>query len=183
MAFGKVHIRYDAKIAADGTIPRLDVRVSHAGAGAPAPKLISVIVDRDSTRLTEQVGSKTQSVRVPTQPGALPFINLSVGLTEVVVARARLQKARTATVPAIIALNLDNLDKSPLPPLRSRAQAFPVVLTFFAADSVMLGATDAKDRVRVAVGADGQIRGVVSGADAKDHFKAVPASKPVMPHK
>jgi hypothetical protein len=74
-------------------------------------------------------------------------------------------------------LDLDNLDKSTPAPLRLRAGALPVVLTFVSADSVMLGTTEAKDRVRVAVGSDGNIRGVVSGSDAKDHFKAVPKSE------
>jgi len=174
MAFGKTRIHYEGKIAGDGTVPRLDIRVSHAGASAQPQKNISVIVGRDSTQLIEQVGSKTDSVRVPTQRGALPFINFSVGLTELVVARGRLQKSKTATVPAIIALDLDNLDKSTPVPLRLRAVAAPVVVTFVSADSVRLGATDAKDRVRLAVGSDGNIRGVVSGSDAKGHFKAVP---------
>lgn len=179
MAFGKDRIHYEAKIAGDGTIPRLDIRVSRAG--AQTQKRIAVIVNRDSTQLIEEVGKKTDSVRVATQPGVLPFINLSVGLTELVVARARLQKSKMATVPVVIALDLDNLDKSTPAPLRSRAAPILVAVTFASADSVRLGATDAKDRVRLAVGSDGNIRGVVSGSDAKDHFKAIPGSKPAKP--
>jgi hypothetical protein len=95
MAFGKTLIHYEGKIAEDGTVPRLDIRVSHAGANAQTQRRISVIVGRDSTQMIEQAAGKTDSVRVATQRGALPFINLSVGLTELVVARGRLQKSRT----------------------------------------------------------------------------------------
>jgi hypothetical protein len=179
MAFSKDRIHYEAKIAGDGTIPRLDIRVSRAG--AQTQKHILVLVNRDSTQLIEQVGSKTDSVRVATQQGMLPFINFSVGLSEVLIERGRQQKARAATVPVIVALDLDNLGESSPAPLRSRAVAAPLAMTFVSPDSVRLGTTEAKDRVRIAVGSDGNIRGVVSGADAKDHFKAMPKSKAAKP--
>jgi len=76
----------------------------------------------------------------------------------------------------IIAADIDSLSNVPL---RSRAGAARILLTFLRGDTVMIGTSrpKEKDLVRVVTDADGRIRGVVNGADAKDHFTARLTSK------
>ena len=183
MMFSNLRMHYEAKLAPDGTIPRLDVRTTTSGAKAQAPRVASVIVGRDSTDVTEQQAGKTESVRLATQPGLLPMINLSIGLTELVVARARLQKTASAMVPVFIAADIDSLSHAPL---RSRAATGPIVVTFLRGDTVMIGRstpTYEKDKVRLILDADGRIRSVMSGADAKDHFSAHLTATPRSPQR
>jgi hypothetical protein len=172
MTFSTMRMHYDAKLSPDGTIPRLDVRTTTSGAKKQPPRLTSVIVGRDSTEVIEQQAGKTQSVRVATQPGLLPLINLSVGLTEIVVARARRQRSPSVMVPALIAADMDSLSNLPL---RARAATGPIVVTFLRGDTVMIGTSqpkNQKDKVRLITDPDGRIRSVMNGADAKDRFTA-----------
>jgi hypothetical protein len=181
MAVGRTRVHYDARLSADGTIPRLDIRTSVLGNDSKVPTLITVIVGRDSTQLIEHRGREVDTLRLASAPGSIPVINPSMGLIEVVVARARSQHARTTTVP-ILFIDALNLDVGPTAPLRSRAGAGTVDVTFLRADTVRFssflasGAPRANaraDQLRVVVGSDGRVRGAVSGADAKDHFSAI----------
>ncbi|HTE44054.1 MAG TPA: hypothetical protein VK636_02330, partial [Gemmatimonadaceae bacterium] len=101
MAMGAKHAHYEGRIAADGTIPRLDIRAWRSAAEAKHPRVLSAIVGRDSTMLIEHLGSHVDTLRFASQPGLLPLINPSMGLIEVLVARARLQKSPSVNVPIL----------------------------------------------------------------------------------
>lgn len=177
MAIGAKHVHYEGRIAADGTIPRLDMRAWRSAAEAKHPRVLSAIVGRDSTMLIEHLGSHVDTLRFAAQPGLLPVINPSMGLLELVVARARSQKSRSAKVPIlqIDALYLD----SPHAADKVGAEPGPVDVTFLAGDTVMLGTPRSKDQMRLIIGADGCIRGAASGSTSKDKFSTRPTSKPV----
>jgi len=177
MFIGAHHAHYEGRIAADGTIPRLDIRAWHSAAEAKHPRILSAIFGRDSTLLIEHLGSHVDTLRFASQQGLLPVINPSMGLIELVVARARSQRARSAKVPilGIDALNLD----PPHAASKVGAGVTPVDLTFLAGDTVMLGNPTSKDQMRIVVGADGRIRGARNGSTAKDKFSMRPTSTPV----
>jgi hypothetical protein len=176
MAVGVKHVHYEGRIAADGTIPRLDMRVWRSAAEAKHPRVMSVIVGRDSTKLIEHLGSRVDTLRFASQPGMLPLINPSVGLMELLVARARSQKSRPARVPILLidALDLDS-------PGKDKVGAAPMAIdvTFLAADTVRFGNGPSTDQLRIIIGADGRSRGGESGSTAKDKFSFRPTSKAV----
>lgn len=176
MAMGAKHAHYEGRIAADGTIPRLDMRVWRSAAEAKHPRVMSAIFGRDSTLLIEHLGSHVDTLRFASQPGMLPVINPSIGLIEIVVARARSQKSPSAKIPVLVidALDLDSPAKD-----RVVAAPMPVDVTFLAADTVRLGNPTSKDQMRAIIGADGRSRGAASGSTAKDKFSIRPTSKPV----
>jgi hypothetical protein len=176
MVIGAKHVHYEGRIASDGTIPRLDMRVWRSAAEAKHPRLLSAVVGSNSTMLIQQLGNKVDTARFASQPGMLPLINPSVGLIEVLVARARPQKSRPARVPILFidALHLDA-------PTTDKVGAAPraIDVTFLAADTVKLGNGPSTDQMRVIIGADGRSRGGVSGSTAKDKFSFWPTSKAV----
>src|SRR5581483_6631375 len=92
IVLGKSRVHYEGRIAADGTIPRLDIRTSRSDDGADAPRLISMIAGHDNVQVVERIGRKADTVRVTSQPGTIPIFDPSIGLYEVVVARARSQR-------------------------------------------------------------------------------------------
>jgi len=177
IAMGKARIHYEAHIAADGMIPRLDIHTSRSDRPTEQ-RFISMIVGRDSAQVIERVARKVDTLRLASAPGTIPIFDPSIGLYELVVARARSQKSRTVSVP-ILKIDADDLDKSPNASLRSLAGLVPGEVTFLSADTVMLGNAREKDKVRIIIGADGRARGAASGRDAKDHFAMRPTSKPV----
>lgn len=176
MAVGAKHVHYEGRIAADGTIPRLDMRVWRSTAEAKHPRIMSAIVGRDSAMLIEHLGSHVDTLRFASQPGMLPLINPSVGLMEILVARARSQKSRPIKVPILFidALDLDS-------PAKDKVGAAPMAIdvTFLAADTVKFGNGTSTDQLRVIIGADGRSRGGESGSTAKDKFSFRATSKPV----
>jgi hypothetical protein len=177
MAVGAKHVHYEGRIAADGTIPRLDMRVWRSAAEAKHPRVMAVVVGRDSVMLIEHLESRVDTLRFPSQPGLLPLINPSVGLTEVLVARARAQKSRPTRVPILFidALDLDSPAKD-----KVGAAIRAIDVTFLASDTVKLGNGESTDQLRVIIGSDGRSRGATAGATAKDqHFSIRPTSKPV----
>jgi len=179
IALGTSRVHYEGRIAADGTIPRLDIQTSRSGGAANTQGFISMIVGRDSVLLIERVGRKVDSLRLASRPGTIPIFDPSIGLYEVIVARARALKARAKTVPmSVVKIDADDLGKFPTRSLRSIAAFVPGEVTFLPADTVMLGNTQEKDKVRLIIGADGRARAAASGADAKDHFSMRPTSKP-----
>jgi hypothetical protein len=179
MMVGAKHVHYEGRIAADGTIPHLDIRAWRSAAEAKHPRVLSAIVGGDGVQLTEHLGSHVDTLRFAPQRGLLPIINPSMGLLELVVARARSQGSRSAKVPILVidALDLD----SPAAADRVKADAGAVDVTFLAGDTVMLGTATSKDQMRIIVGADGRIRGAKNGSTAKDKFSMRPTSKPVSP--
>jgi hypothetical protein len=179
MWIGTKHAHYEGRIAADGTVPRLDIRAWRSAAEAKHPRTISAIIGRDSASVIEHVGSRVDTLRFATKPGALPVINPSMGLLEVVVAHARSQKSRSVKVPilAIDALDLDSHDAVN----KVAAGVAPIDLTFLAGDTVVIGTSTSKDQMRMIVGADGRIRGAKNGSTSKDRFSMRPTSKRVSP--
>lgn len=171
----RTRIHYEGRIAADGTMPRLDIRVTDPK--AKTQRLISVIVGRDSTRLIEHLGNKTDTIRAATQPGTMPFINITTGLTEVAIARARMLKSGspTVSVPVVMALDFDTPMTASLP---SKVDAGPLAVTFAATDTVKVGTPKEIDRLRIILGSDGHARAMVSGKDSKEHFAGHLTSKP-----
>ena len=178
MVMGKDHVHYEGGVAADGTIPRLEIRTWRAGAEAQSARRISVAVGRTSVQLIERLGRMTDTVRLPARPGLLPVINPSIGLIELVVARARSKASRPTAIP-IVLIDALNLDSSPTASLRSRADTGTANVTFLSADTVMLGNARSRDQMRLLIGADGRSRGAASGTTATDHFAILPTSKPV----
>jgi hypothetical protein len=180
MAVGTKHVHYEGRIAADGTLQRLDMRAWRSAAEAKNPRVITAIVGRDSTKLIEHLGSHVDTLRFPSQPGLLPVINPSMGLIELAVARARSQNSRFAKVPILLidALYLDSPGKD-----KVEAGPAPIEITFLGSDTVMLVTTTSKDQMRLIIGSDGRSRGAKSGATAKDHFSIMPASNPVSTRK
>jgi hypothetical protein len=180
MWIGTKHAQYEGRIAADGTIPRLDIRAWRSVAEAKNPRVISAIVGPDSAKLIEHLGRHVDTLRFPSQPGLVPVINPSMGLIEVVVARARSEKSRSGRIPILLidALNLDTPGKS-----KVGADTATADVTFLAGDTVMLGNGKSRDQMRVIIGADGRSRGGANGSTAKDKFSVRPTSKPLRPSK
>lgn len=176
MALGKDRVHYEGRVAPDGTVPRLEIRASRAGARADAARIITVTFGRDSMQIVERRGNEADTLRLPSAAGTLPYIDPSMGLIEPIVARARSQKS-SVKVP-IVLIDALNLTSTPSAPLRSRANVGVIEVTFVSADTAMLGNGHERDKMRVVVGADGHVRGAVSGADAKDPFAIRPTTKP-----
>jgi len=170
------HAHYEGRIAADGTIPRLDIRAWRSAAEAKNPRVISAIVGRDGSVLIEHLGKHVDTLQFPSQPGTVPVINPSMGLMEVVVARARSQKSRSTKIPILLidALSLDTPRKA-----KVLARIDTLDVTFLAADTVRLGNGPSTDQMRVLIGADGRVRGGMNGSTAKDTFSMRATSKPV----
>jgi hypothetical protein len=171
MFIGERHSHYEGRIAANGTIPRLDIRTWRSGTEAKRRRVLTAIVGRDTAMLIEHIGSHVDTLRFAAQPGLLPVINPSMGLLELVVARARLQKSRSAKIPilGIDALDLDSPGKE-----KVEAGTMPVDVTFLAADTVRLGNPKSADQVRMIIGTDGRIRSARSGSTAKSRFSMRP---------
>jgi hypothetical protein len=171
------HVHYEGRIAADGTIPRLEIRAWRSAAEAKHPRVIFAIIGRDSAKVIEHLGSHVDTLRFGSQRGMLPVINPSVGLTELVVARARAQQSRSSKVPILFidALNLDPHHAAD----KVDAGAMTLDVTFLTADTVRIGNGRPTDQLRVIIGADGRFRGGTSGPTAKDTFSFRPTSKPV----
>jgi hypothetical protein len=166
------HAHYEGRIAADGTIPRLEIRTWATAAEAKHPRMATAIVGRDSGIFIQHVGNRADTTRFAAQPGMIPMINPSMGLAEVAIAHARSMHTHTAKAPIVFidALNLDSPGK---------IQAGPVMteLTFLPADTVRLSNGKSTDQLRFIVGADGKVREAKSGSTANDNFVARAASK------
>src|SRR3954466_12886885 len=54
MAIGSRHAHYEGRIAADGPIPRLEIREWRSAAEAKHPRVLSAVLGGDSTKLIEQ---------------------------------------------------------------------------------------------------------------------------------
>ena len=167
MWIGEHHAYYEGRIAADGTIPRLDIRAWRSAAEATNPRIASVIISGDSAKLIEHLGNHVDTLRFAAQPGMVPLVNPSMGLIEVIVARARSRESRSAKIPFLLidGLNLDT-------PKGAQVGAMPAVadITFLAADTVKLGNGSSTDQMRIVVGADGRIRSAANGSTARDQF-------------
>jgi len=94
-------IHYDGRIAEDGTIPPLDIHTSRVGGGARAQGFVSMIAGRDIVQVVEHAGRKVDTTRVAARPGTMLLFDPSIGLYEMIVARARSQKSHTAAVAVV----------------------------------------------------------------------------------
>jgi fermentation-respiration switch protein FrsA (DUF1100 family) len=90
-------VAYQMALAPDATVRRVELAARAPGASAQR----SVVVFRGDTVLVEVPGAEgePQTLRLPTQAGALPFLNLSVAVLEQVALRARALGGDTVTVP------------------------------------------------------------------------------------
>jgi|SRR5579884_2124222 len=173
MVIGENHAHYEGRVAADGTVPRLEIRAWGSAAEATRPRVASVVIGRDGATLIEHLDGRVDTSRFASRPGTMPIINPSVGLAELIVARARSQHARSVKIPILYidALKLDTRSD------KIGAAPQTLDLTFLPADTVRVGNGPSTDQMRLIVGADGRIRDVASGSTATDKFSARPAAQ------
>jgi len=60
-----------------------------------------MIAGRDIVQVVEQAGRKVDTTRVAARPGTMLLFDPSIGLYEMIVARARSQKSHTAAVAVV----------------------------------------------------------------------------------
>jgi dienelactone hydrolase len=91
-------VAYRMELAPDASVSRAEM-AARAPGGAPPRR--SVVLLRGDTALVEVPGveGEAQTLRLPTQRGALPYLNLSVAVLEQVVLRARALGGDTVTIP------------------------------------------------------------------------------------
>src|SRR5918994_7474269 len=91
--------RWTAVIAPDAALPLIEVTVREgtdsAGRSAPVTQRARVIFKGDSAAVDDVRGNGIQTRLFGTQPGAVPYLNLSFALLEQAVRRARVAPVRT----------------------------------------------------------------------------------------
>ena len=95
---------YDAQLAADGTVPRIELRAFTPGTpagGAPAQRAIASFRG-ESVSGQSFVGDSSRTATVATTRGAIPYVNPSPSLMEQIVRRARALGGAEAQVPVFI---------------------------------------------------------------------------------
>lgn len=137
-------LKYQAAITAEGLVTSLTNRFWQAtdSASAPARQLATIRLTGDSVIADMTGGGRTATQRLGTTVGALPYINPSFALLELVIARARKVGGSPATIPVFMV---------------SGGQTLPVTVTTVGADSVVLSMAGGEMRVRI--DASGQILG------------------------
>lgn len=129
-------LQYALFLGPDATVDSMQTTTVDAG----APVHGATVIRRDTAVLTTHPsGAEPQVIRVAVSPGTLPFINLSSGVLELVLRRARAIGGATVRVPLLAGLQVVTAD-----------------VRFIGADSAVLtlGA-----EIRVALGADGSLLG------------------------
>ncbi len=141
---GSVRLTYDASIAPDGLVTTLTNRFWQATDSAKAPprQLAVIRLSGDSAFADITAGGRTVTQRLGSTAGALPYINPSFALMELVVARARTLGGSPATVPVFMV---------------SGGQTFPVTITRVGTDSII--ASMAGGEMRFRTDATGQLLG------------------------
>lgn len=86
-----VRIRFEADIAEDGSVPLLVNTFYQAtdSAGAPPRQSARLTFEGDSAIVVIDGGGRSVTQRIGTKPGALPYVNPSFALVEVLIQRAR----------------------------------------------------------------------------------------------
>lgn len=132
-------VRYTVFLRPDGTADSL-LTTTVDGAVAAHGR---IAIRPDSAILTMQAPGLTQPQvdRIAVAPGALPFINLSSGVLDLILRRARLAGGDTVTIPLI-----------------AGPQLLPGRVRFIGADSAVL---HVGVELRAAVAPDGALRGAV----------------------
>jgi dienelactone hydrolase len=97
---------YRMETRPDGAVARatLDVHAIGAAEGAPPMGRMAVAFQGDSAVLERSGGAGTGTSRLASAAGAVPFVNLSAGVLEQAVSRARALGGDTATVPLFVVL-------------------------------------------------------------------------------
>lgn len=145
LLLGRKRFHYEARLLPNGTVPRIDVRTSGPGVGVTGTRLTAATFGRGSVRLVDHLDDGVDTMHVAVQAGAMPLINPSVALLELIIDNARAQKARTLTIPV---LSVDVL----LPAA--------VVVTLVSPDSAWIGTPNGpKDALRATLDAQGRITG------------------------
>ena len=132
---GSVRLAYDAALTAEGLVTTLTNQFWQATDSAKAPprQTATIRLSGDSAFADITAGGRTATQRLGTTLGALPYINPSFALMELVVARARTVGGSPATVPVFMV---------------SGGQTFPVTVTPVGADSVVLSMAGGEMRFR-----------------------------------
>jgi alpha-beta hydrolase superfamily lysophospholipase len=91
---------YDLQLGPDATVRRVETEVHPLGAPAGAAPVQHAIVTFDSTGATVAVGDQTQHLDAPA--GAMPFINLSGGILEQILRRARAIGGDSLQLPVLL---------------------------------------------------------------------------------
>jgi len=94
-------ISFDMTIAPDGTVPRVVSRYWQAtdSAGAQPRQTATFTIRGDSVIAEISAGGAPQTQRLVSKSGAIPYINPSIAVMEVVLERARKTGALTAEIP------------------------------------------------------------------------------------
>lgn len=97
---------YRMETRPDGAVARatLDVHASDAAEGVPPMGSMAVAFQGDSAVLERSGAAGTGMSRLASAAGAVPFVNLSAGVLEQAVSRARALGGDTATVPLFVVL-------------------------------------------------------------------------------
>ncbi|MEO8450262.1 MAG: alpha/beta fold hydrolase [Gemmatimonadota bacterium] len=131
-------------IGADGMVPKLESRVWGASDPATAPpKQLATITFRGDSVIVEISGSPQPAIqRLGTTAGALPYVNPSFAMVEVLIQRARRLGGASAVIPLFLVAG---------------GQTTPATVKTISADSVSvaIGGGD----LRLAVDLDGRVLG------------------------
>ena len=141
----QARIGFDVTVAADKSVSVLNNRFWAWGdsAGAP-PRQSAKIVFRGDSAIAEigTAGSPVVTQRLGSKPGAIPYLNPSMALLEVLVARARALGGLPVTVPMFAVAG---------------GQVFDGVVSQSTGDTLSIRLSGAE--IRLAVTADGKIHG------------------------
>lgn len=140
-AKGVVTFRFDAALAADATVSRIEI-VSGSGGGSVG----TATFRSDSVLLTQGTGDSLKTMARAAVRGAVPYLNPSAVLMEQIVRRAHVLGGETATVPVFMAGNAE-------PDLIA-------TVTFITPDSVRLDLAGTTAHFRVQPGG-GVVRGSI----------------------
>ncbi|MBL8986150.1 MAG: alpha/beta fold hydrolase [Gemmatimonadetes bacterium] len=137
-------VTFAADISADGTVPQLTTSFWMAtdAPGTPARQVARLAFRGDSVIVEIEGGGQTRTERHGTRAGAIPYINPSFALMELVIERSRRLAAAGTEVPMFLVAG---------------GQTLPVTIKPIGADSMSL--TMAGGEMRVRVDAAGRIVG------------------------
>jgi hypothetical protein len=91
--------RYNLVVAPDATVPMVEVTVREdADSGRQKAKLVQrsrVIFREDSAAVDAVIGQRVETLVLGTQPGAVPYLNMSFAMLEQAVRRSRARGGRS----------------------------------------------------------------------------------------
>ena len=141
---GAARLKYDAVIGPDGMVTSLTNRFWQAtdSAGAPARQEATIRLTSDSAIVDILSGGRTITQRLGTKAGALPYINPSFAMMELVTAKALHQGGASDTLPVFMV---------------SGGQTLPVTVMAVGSDSMVV--TVGGGEMRLRTDATGRILG------------------------